>query len=501
MSRRCDSRRWHRGYRHRLRKCSFVKNVTDACPLFCQCHMCPYFGYDKNYISVKCSDENLRSIPSNLPSETVTLYIGNQKRLAKLRGTPFSNLRRLERLSLPYNQLDSNVIESTAFDGLVSLTKLDLSYNRCIKRVSSDWFRQLKELQVLNLHKSSVEEIERGAFQENLKLDVIILNDNELKVIPESLFRYLPVLRKLSISKNAIRTLPPYMFRGTEKLIEVDFADNQLLMISADTGLQHLKTLQKLTLSGNAFECDCEVVWLRTWMDTARCFENINDTKCSSGQVLHQFDPNELQCGFPIIKVVTLSVAGLITLVAISICIVHRWRIRYIMFLVKRKVINHGYKAVPGDDNHHRYDAFISHSHKDQDWVYDVIYPTLENPPYNYKLCLDFRDFQVGELIVDNILKSVEESRKTVFILTKEFIESEWCYFELEMVRQKMFDEHRDSAILVLKDDIPAKKMPGLLKYFMRKGNHITWSENVERQRLFWAKLDVALKCHHKNIV
>nr|XP_002741808.1 PREDICTED: toll-like receptor 2 type-2-like [Saccoglossus kowalevskii] len=168
---------------------------------------------------------------------------------------------------------------------------------------------------------------------------------------------------------------------------------------------------------------------------------------------------------------------------------------------MKCRLKNKKYEEIRGDDDEFKYDAFLSHSSKDEDWILTVLHSTLENPPYNYKLCLDYRDFIIGETIADNIVDAVQKSRKTVFILTKSFIESEWCYFELEMVRQQMFDEHRDLAILIMKENLPTGDMPGLLKYLMRKGNYIEWSDNKHGQKLFWSKLDAALRSTKKNMV
>ena len=171
------------------------------------------------------------------------------------------------------------------------------------------------------------------------------------------------------------------------------------------------------------------------------------------------------------------------------------------MHVFKRQLKGIKYEEIKGDNEEFKYDVFLSHSSKDEEWVSQILHPTLENPPYNYKLCLDYRDFVIGETIADNIVNGIQKSRKTAFVLTKSFVESEWCYFELEMVRQQMFDEHRDLAILIMKENIPTGDMPGLLKYLMRKGNHIEWSKNKHGEKLFWDKLDIALKRRHKNIV
>ena len=41
-----------------------------------------------------------------------------------------------------------------------------------------------------------------------------------------------------------------------------------------------------------------------------------------------------------------------------------------------------------------KYDVFISYSHKDEEWVVNTLLPRLENA--GLKVCIDYRDFNVG---------------------------------------------------------------------------------------------------------
>ena len=47
------------------------------------------------------------------------------------------------------------------------------------------------------------------------------------------------------------------------------------------------------------------------------------------------------------------------------------------------------------------------------------------------KFCLAQRDFIVGMSIVDNIIRCISLSRRTVFIISHQFIKSGWCMEEL----------------------------------------------------------------------
>jgi protein toll len=49
-----------------------------------------------------------------------------------------------------------------------------------------------------------------------------------------------------------------------------------------------------------------------------------------------------------------------------------------------------------------------------------------------FKLCLHFRDWTPGDWIPDQIVRSVEQSKRTVVILSKSFLESVWSRLEFK---------------------------------------------------------------------
>ncbi|XP_077977600.1 toll-like receptor 2 type-2 [Glandiceps talaboti] len=481
--------------------CNPAVNVT--CPNSCECKICSkYLSKGEQIIigvHINCREQT--AVPKHLPTGTFHLEL-SQNKITALGAGIFSHLKRVIYLSLKGNKLNSDQIHPNAFQGLDELEVLDLSDQTGLYEIPSTLFKPLRQLRTLRIQKANLVDIGEDAFRFTTYLYNVVLNENRLESIPPTLFNNLTYLRRVIIHYNSLHVLPRNMFLGSGNITDLQLAHCELSTISEQVGLQNLTKMENLHLYGNRFDCGCELRWFRNWIGSVKFIHKINDTKCSSGETILQFNPGTLQCEFPTVMVACVSVLGFILLcVVIFLLVNYRWRIRYGFFITKLKVWNNGYETIPDENNcEYKYDMFISHSSKDEEWVQFVLKPKLENPPYNYRLCLDFRDFVIGEHITTNIMNAIEESRKTVFILTKNFIDSEWCYFELEMIRQKMFDEHRDAAILVLKDDIPAKKMPGLLKYFMRKGNYIRWSDNNEGQKLFWKRLEAAVRVTSINM-
>jgi tetratricopeptide (TPR) repeat protein len=75
-----------------------------------------------------------------------------------------------------------------------------------------------------------------------------------------------------------------------------------------------------------------------------------------------------------------------------------------------------------------KYDVFISYSHKDEEWVRNVLLPTLEKQ--GLKVCVDYRDFIAGKPAIINMADVSETSRHTLLVLTPRWVESEWTLYE-----------------------------------------------------------------------
>lgn len=79
------------------------------------------------------------------------------------------------------------------------------------------------------------------------------------------------------------------------------------------------------------------------------------------------------------------------------------------------------------------YDVFISYSPEDQAWVHDWLLSRLEAT--NLRVAIDFRDFVIGMPRIENIERAIENSRRTVVVLTPEWLDSEWNAFEALLLR------------------------------------------------------------------
>ncbi len=84
-------------------------------------------------------------------------------------------------------------------------------------------------------------------------------------------------------------------------------------------------------------------------------------------------------------------------------------------------------------DPPYQYDAFISYSHHDEQWVQGWLLPNLEKA--GIKVCIDFRDFEPGAPSLGEMERAVLTSRKTLLVLTPDYIQSQWAEFENLLVQ------------------------------------------------------------------
>jgi len=106
----------------------------------------------------------------------------------------------------------------------------------------------------------------------------------------------------------------------------------------------------------------------------------------------------------------------------------------------------------------YEYDAFISYSHHDEDWVHGWLLPQLEAA--DLRVCIDFRDFEPGVPSLVNMENAVERSRKTLIVLTPAWVESEWTTFESLLIQTDDPAGRRARMIpLLLKPCKPPKRI------------------------------------------
>ena len=143
-------------------------------------------------------------------------------------------------------------------------------------------------------------------------------------------------------------------------------------------------------------------------------------------------------------------------------------------------------------DKEKPYDAFISYSQTDSDYVENSLLPGLENPEdvqHKFKCLIHTRDWNVGEMIPDQIIHSVESSRRTIIVLSKSYIDSMWTKLEFRAAHKQALQDRTQRVIIVVLGELPKKDdMEEDLQKYVKTKTFI--DTNDER---FWQKLRYAI--------
>ncbi|XP_035684181.1 myeloid differentiation primary response protein MyD88-like [Branchiostoma floridae] len=105
--------------------------------------------------------------------------------------------------------------------------------------------------------------------------------------------------------------------------------------------------------------------------------------------------------------------------------------------------------VAPPLGEHEKYHVFFCYSSADAPWVEHMV-QKLESDEYGFKCCIHERDFIPGDYIINNIARSIQESQKTVFVLSRDFVNSKWCEFERQLVMSANLREENRKVIPVM---------------------------------------------------
>lgn len=91
------------------------------------------------------------------------------------------------------------------------------------------------------------------------------------------------------------------------------------------------------------------------------------------------------------------------------------------------------------------YDAFVSYTDADRDWVEDELLPRITGA--GLAVCTGQQDFRVGAPRINEVERLIVTSRKTVLVLTPAYLDDEWAEYGSAMV-QSLDPASRDLRLI-----------------------------------------------------
>nr|ANG08887.1 toll family protein 8 [Oncopeltus fasciatus] len=387
-----------------------------------------------------------------------------------------------------------------------------------IRLIGSHSFIGRKKLQVLFLNSSNIDVIHNRTFNGLKDLELLRLDNNKIKELNGYEFEGLVSLRELYLQYNHISTIHNSTFTGLPELRVLRIDHNRLFKYSV---WQLPTQLTRIHIGVNPFSCDCEYtqkfkdfliysVGAIVDIEQVKCY---NVTEYDTGysilrdnitcveEVISNFIETPVNGSYTSTTIIQrqelqdyipLLVATLAIFFAVMVfsCLLFMYRQEMRVWFHSKFGVRLFYRStdIELDDRDKLFDAFVSYSAKDEAFVAEELAPMLENGDPSYKLCLHYREFPVGGFIADTIVQAVESSRRTIMVLSENFIKSEWCRFEFKSAHHQVLRDRRRRLIVILLGEVPQKDLDPDIRLYLKTNPYLEWGD-----KLFWEKLRFAL--------
>ncbi|XP_052080826.1 toll-like receptor 4 [Mytilus californianus] len=401
-------------------------------------------------------------------------------------------------LYINYNGL-RRVVRDEQFNTFPTTLKiLDMS-NNMIKEFLFD-IPYLIQLVLRNNSLGNFLSVQSYTVSSSLKLRHIDLSQNSIYRLKYSLFNGHDHLESINLSRNFLQELS-FDLSKQKDLKVLDLSHNFIRQINQTfiscISKIFVRSNLIINLSNNLLECSCRTYLTMKWM-----LENINHFlysetyKCQYDDrrliLLNNFkeivQQMEKTCSSHLILIVCVSifVATFCLMIAIGLVYRYRWKLRYIYYMARSKYRQ--YKPVNSNSTY-TYDAFISYADHERDFIINECIPNLEQK-WKLKLCIHHRDFLPGEEITVNITNAIHDSRKTICLVTRLFLESYYCMFEFNMARMESIYSRNGENILflVFYDRILPQELSLVMLELVQNQSYIEYPHDDQGNVVFWEK-------------
>ncbi len=204
---------------------------------------------------------------------------------------------------------ENSEVEISGYDKLADVKTLFI-YSNNLRVMPSSVFQLMPELIILEIHNSSMENINDDTFGGATVLEEILFYKNyELKSIASNSLKHLLDLKVFEIEYSQIEYLDENLFSANLNLTRISFLYNNLTILSSDM-FQHLTELNQLNLKGN----DCVNM---TFSDLQQLKANL--LKCHFNLLEYKLEkeaPKECDCH-------AICHSTLVALIILLISIIH----------------------------------------------------------------------------------------------------------------------------------------------------------------------------------
>jgi hypothetical protein len=195
---------------------------------------------------------------------------------------------------------------------------------------------------------------------------------------------------------------------------------------------------------------------------------------------------------------IAVSVVALCVVVAVASIIIFVFRTPLKVWLHSKYGIRVFHACGAAYNKDRLYDAFVSYSVKDEDFVQQILAPQLEHEDPAYKLCLQHRDMPTHSSIADTLPGVSQLCSKHILVVSRSYIEQEWS--QVKFALQDMKKKWKPIIILLEEPSILDLAAAPEFNLLLKTTVVVRWHETG-----FWNKLryflpDTSMLTYRRNI-
>ena len=483
--------------------------------------------------SNKLGPDSLKGLYDFKNSYVIALGRNNLERLP---GDIFLGMNKLEVLSLSYCNIDS--VNNIIWTDNVNLKHLNLDFNSLsnLDGVLLNVSDSLLQLVANGNNIAQIPPLPVWQMTTN-QLTFINLAQNSFTEFPVEVFTF-PQLFDVSLSFNQINTegikriLNSTIYRFTDsgelRIFRLEYNCIEYIPLATPSEVEALNSVLRvaiLTLLGNPLHCGCRE--FKDWLITAGVDEeNVQlNVFCEPDLYAKVFNPIFLEyletmytepscilqpdgaypyrCQADIKKIHTIIIS-----IGCGLCFVVSMLITFLCYRYRRYVKTYWYictglrlqirlNLAKKDRKLYKYDAYVAyHGHEEFDWVVYTLKYRMEvttQPPF--QLCIQDRDFEIGNDMVANIVNAMEVSARSILVISRSSIDSEWGRFQLlNALWEGSLRNKHNYIVPVLFPDVKFSEISRRMRIALRSVPILRIGD-----RYFWEKLEIAMRDRRAN--
>lgn len=358
------------------------------------------------------------------------------------------------------------------------------------------WVRPYDKALIVNCSNAELTRVPELPRVQELNFISLHIENNRIHTLPHADLPGYADVKEIYARYNNISELT---LENIPKNIEVlDLSYNNLTWINNPVLhlFNHTRKLN-LSLGDNPWTCNCDTLGLLSFVRTNfKMIQDLDRMQCyPEGNKLSLILPEQLCSNKGLVIAISVTIAMLGLIIGILAALYYKYQQEVKVWLFAHNMCL-WFVTEEELDKDKKYDAFISYSHKDEDFITEHLVPTLEGGPNPFKLCLHIRDWVVGEFIPNQIATSVEESKRTIVVLSPNFLESIWGRMEFRAAHLSALSEGRTRVIVIIYGDIgDTENLDAELKAYLKMNTYVKWGDPW-----FWNKLRYAMPHPSNNI-